>query len=85
MSRAKWKGPYVNKTSHFKNSELYRTPALPRSFEITSKIVGSTFNVYTGQKFIAISITDDMIGHKIGEFCPTREKFVFKKKKKKKK
>jgi small subunit ribosomal protein S19 len=58
---------------------------LPRSLEITSKIVGSTFNVYTGQKFIAITITDDMIGHKIGEFCPTREKFVFKKKKKKKK
>jgi len=85
MSRAKWKGPYVNKTSHFKNTELYRTPAVPRNLEITSKIVGSTFNVYTGKKFITITIVDDMIGHKVGEFCSTREKFVFKKKKKKKK
>ena len=83
MGRSKWKGPYINKVSLFKHSELKRVPALPRTFEITAKIVGSSFNVYTGRKFIKISITNDMIGHKIGEFCPTREKFVFKKKKKK--
>jgi small subunit ribosomal protein S19 len=83
MSRAKWKGPYINKTSDLKNLLAKRIDVLPRKFEITTQTVGDTFNVYTGRKFIKITITDDMVGHKIGEFCPTREKFVFKKKKKK--
>lgn len=83
MSRAKWKGPYINLISGLKN--LDKIPILPRNFEITSKIVGSNFNVHTGKKFIKVNVTADMVGHKIGEFSPTREIFVFKKKKKKKK
>ena len=83
MSRAKWKGPYINIKTGLKNID--KNSILPRSFEITSKMIGSNFNVHTGKKLIQINLTTEMIGHKIGEFVPTREKFVFKKKKKKKK
>ena len=77
MKRSKWKGPFVQ-TLDF-NQKL---PRLPRNYEITSKIVGLTCNVHSGKAFVKLSITDEMIGHKIGEFVPTRERFVFKKKKK---
>lgn len=80
MKRSKWKGPFINN----KNSSKDKLPILPRNFEITSNIIGLTGNVYSGKKFVKINLTDEMIGHKVGEFCPTREKFVFKKKKKKK-
>ncbi len=82
MSRSKWKGPSIKASSNFKYFE--KTIILPRNFEITSKIINQNFNVHTGKKFLKISITNDMVGHKIGEFVPTRETFIFKKKKKKK-
>jgi ribosomal protein S19 len=82
MSRAKWKGPFINIKSGLKTTD--KTPIISRSYEITSQIVGLNFNVHSGKKFQKINITDDMIGHKIGEFSATREKFVFKKKKTKK-
>lgn len=80
MKRSKWKGPFINN----KNSNDDKLPILPRNLQITSNIVGLTGNVYSGKKFIKINLTDEMIGHKVGEFSPTRDKFVFKKKKKKK-
>lgn len=79
MKRAKWKGPLV--TSKVTKNKL---PVLPRNYEITSQVVGLTGNVHSGKKFVKLSLTDEMIGHKVGEFVPTREKFEFKKKKKKK-
>jgi ribosomal protein S19 len=45
--------------------------------------VGLTCNVYSGKKLVKLNLTDEMIGHKAGEFSPTRAKFVYKKKKKK--
>ena len=80
MKRAKWKGPFITN----KNINTEKLPLLPRNFEVTSSVVGLTCNVYTGKKLVKISLTDEMIGHKLGEFSPTREKFEFKKKKKKK-
>jgi ribosomal protein S19 len=86
MSRSKWKGPYISFTN-FKSSDnnKIKIQELPRSFEITPKIVGLNFKVHTGKNFVKIIPTTEMIGHKVGEFAPTREKFVFKKKKQKKK
>lgn len=79
MKRSQWKGPF------FKKLDLIeKLPLLPRDFEITSRMVGITGNVHSGRALVKLSITDEMIGHKIGEFVPTRERFVFKKKKKKK-
>jgi len=79
MKRSKWKGPFVKKRD-IQNKKLL---ILPRNFEITLNMVGLTCQVYSGKKLIKLSLVEDMIGHKLGEFAPTREKFVFKKKKKK--
>ena len=79
MSRSKRKGPYtklnINLEKKFK--------ILPRSLEITSHLVGLNFLVHSGRKLVLLDITNDMVGHKSGEFISTREKFEFKKKKKK--
>lgn len=78
MKRSKWKGPLI-KTNNLKKKVLF----LPRNFEITSQLVGLVCNVHSGKKYIRLSLTNEMIGYKFGEFVPTREKFEFKKKKKK--
>jgi small subunit ribosomal protein S19 len=83
MKRSKKKGPFTlfkqeNKTCIIKTSMI-----LKRSFEITSKIIGLTCQVYDGKNFLKLNISENMVGHKLGEFAPTRGKFIFKKKKKK--
>jgi ribosomal protein S19 len=77
MKRSKWKGPFTKKIDV--NVKL---PLLPRNYEITSHVIGLTCNVHSGKKLVTLTLTDEMIGHKIGEFTPTRAKFEFKKKKK---
>lgn len=76
MKRSNWKGPFFKK-----NNSTERLITLPRNYEITSKIVGSIYDVYSGRVFTKLTVTDDMIGYKVGEFVPTRKKFIFKKKK----
>jgi small subunit ribosomal protein S19 len=78
MKRAKWKGPFIKNNS---NQNTFKV--LPRNYEITAQVVGLTYSVYSGKKLVKLNLTDEMIGHKAGEFSPTREKFVYKKKKKK--
>lgn len=82
MSRSQWKGPYFKSIDSKTND---KTNTITKNSTIIPKLVGSAVNVYSGRKYIKISITEEMIGHKIGEFTQTREKFEFKKKKKKKK
>ena len=79
MKRSKWKGPFVKKRD-IQNKKLL---ILPRNFEVTLNMVGLACQVYSGKKLVKLNLVEDMIGHKLGEFAPTREKFVFKKKKKK--
>ena len=79
MKRSKWKGPFVQKLDFSK-----KLPLLSRNYEITLRSVGLTCQVHSGKTLVKLNITDEMIGHKVGEFVPTRERFVFKKKKKKK-
>ena len=79
MKRAKWKGPFTKKID-----TIAKFPLLARNYEVTSHVIGLTCNVYSGKKYVSLTLTDNMIGHKIGEFIPTRVKFEFKKKKKKK-
>ena len=62
-----------------------RIKKIARNYKITPFIVGKSFKVHTGKIFLKIYITDEMVGHKIGEFVSTREKFMFKKKRKTKK
>lgn len=83
MTRSKWKGPYTA-LKNFKTNNI-KTPLnsiLPRNVEITPKLIGLTFKIHNGKEYQEIIVTDDMIGHKFGEFVFTRGKFSFKKKNK---
>ena len=78
MSRSVWKGPFVdgyllNKAEAARAStrnEIIRIWS--RRSTILPQFVGLTFNVYNGQKFIPVSVNEEMVGHKLGEFAPTR-------------
>lgn len=79
MSRSVKKGPYVDKKLLKKVSErkpedgIIKTWA--RSSEISPEMVGYTFGVYNGKDFIEVKVSEEMIGHRLGEFAKTR-KFV---------
>ena len=88
MSRAKWKGPYVQKSllSQFSIKNLNSKNEIvtySRKSVIIPLFVGSVINIHNGKTFSKIKITENMIGHKLGEFSPTRKRFSFKRKKKK--
>jgi len=87
MKRSKWKGPYID-SNLIGNLKLLRKkkslPIISRNSTIIPKFIGLKFNVHTGRTFLEIPVSKEMVGHKFGEFSPTREKFSFKKKKKKK-
>ncbi|WP_158809404.1 30S ribosomal protein S19 [Beijerinckia sp. L45] len=78
MARSIWKGPFVDgfmlkkaETARSSTrSEVIKTWS--RRSTILPQFVGLTFGVYNGHKHIPVNITDDMIGHKLGEFSPTR-------------
>lgn len=78
MARSVWKGPFVdgymlNKAEVSRNSgrkEVIKTWS--RRSTILPQFVGLTFGVHNGQKFIPVLVTENMIGHKFGEFAPTR-------------
>ena len=78
MARSIWKGPFVDnyllkKAENALNSgrkEIIKTWS--RRSTIMPQFVGLTFAVHNGRKFIPVLVTEDMIGHKFGEFAPTR-------------
>jgi len=78
MARSTWKGPFVDgyllkkadKTRGSGRNEVIKIWS--RRSTILPQFVGLTFGVYNGQKFIPVLVTDNMIGHKFGEFSPTR-------------
>ena len=78
MARSVWKGPFVD--GHLlKKIEEARTSGKrsviqtwSRRSTILPNMVGLTFAVHNGKKFIPVLVTDNMIGHKLGEFAPTR-------------
>ena len=78
MARSVWKGPFVH-PSLFKKVKEARASGKnmiiktwSRASVILPDFVGLTFGVYNGKKFIPVLVTDQMIGHKLGEFAPTR-------------
>lgn len=78
MSRSVWKGPYVE-APLLKKAEQARASGRNqviktwgRASTIMPQFVGLTFGVYNGRKFIPVLVNEDMIGHKFGEFAPTR-------------
>lgn len=86
MSRSKWKGPYIKSQYLKTKSQIKKSHTLllaSRNSEITSQLIGLTFNIYNGKKHTKLNVTKEMIGHKFGEFSQTRATFQFKKKNKK--
>ena len=78
MARAVWKGPFVEE-SLIKKVDKYKTDPkkIPiktwsRKSTIIPDFVGVSFLIYNGKKFIPITISEDMVGHKLGEFAITR-------------
>ena len=78
MARSLKKGPFVHYTLQRKVDELNRTgkkkvvKTWSRGSMITPEFVGHTFAVHNGKQFIPVYITENMVGHKLGEFAPTR-------------
>ena len=78
MTRAVWKGPFVDgyllkkaeKVRSSGRSEIIKMWS--RRSTILPQFVGLTFNVYNGRKFVPVSVNEDMVGMKLGEFAPTR-------------
>ena len=78
MARSLKKGPFVDEHLMKKveamnssgNKSVIKTWS--RRSTITPEFVGHTFAVHTGNKFVPIFITENMVGHKLGEFAPTR-------------
>ncbi len=78
MARSVWKGPFIER-SLLKKVEEARTSGKnsvirtwSRRSTILPNMVGLTFGVHNGKKFVPVLVTDQMIGHKLGEFAPTR-------------
>ncbi len=78
MSRSLKKGPYVDEKLERKvlrmNDSGKRDPITTwsRACTVTPDFVGHTFMVHDGRKHIKVYVVEDMVGHKLGEFAPTR-------------
>ena len=78
MARSVWKGPFVDgyllrkaeKTRSSGRNEVIRIWS--RRSTILPQFVGLTFGVHNGHKFVPVLVTEHMVGHKFGEFSPTR-------------
>ncbi len=78
MARSIWKGPFVDgyllkkadKDRESGRSEVIKTWS--RRSTILPQFVGLTFGVYNGQKHVPVLVSEEMIGHKFGEFSPSR-------------
>lgn len=81
MTRSVWKGPFVDgyllkKAEETRGSGSHQAiKTWSRRSTILPQFVGMTFAVHNGRKHIPVLITEDMVGHKLGEFAPTRTYF----------
>jgi small subunit ribosomal protein S19 len=78
MSRSVWKGPFFDRYL-LKKAEKVKASGRSDVIKIWSRrstilpqFVGLTFGVHNGKKFIPVSVTETIVGHKFGEFAPTR-------------
>ena len=78
MARSVWKGPFVDRSllkkveTTLESGKRTVIKTWSRRSTILPQFVGLTFGVHNGHKFIPVLVTDNMIGHKLGEFAPTR-------------
>ena len=78
MSRSVKKGPFINEKllarvqemNEKNEKKVLKTWSRPST--IFPEMVGHTIGVHDGRKFVPVYVTEDMVGHKLGEFAPTR-------------
>ena len=78
MSRGIWKGPFVHpsllkKVDKLKSGNKKPIKTWSRNSTIIPEFVGYSFLIHNGKNFIPITISEEMVGHKLGEFSPTRK------------
>jgi len=78
MSRSLKKGPYINekliaKLQNLRAGDKTVIKTWDRGASITPEMVGFRFGVHDGRKHIEVLTTEEMVGHKLGEFAPTRK------------
>ena len=79
MARSVWKGPFVEESLIKKVDNQKNNPnrkpikTWSRKSAIIPDFIGVSFLIYNGKKFIPITVSEDMVGHKLGEFAPTRQ------------
>ncbi|MBI5732714.1 30S ribosomal protein S19 [Candidatus Jorgensenbacteria bacterium] len=78
MSRSLKKGPWIDskllkKVAKLKVGDMTVIKTWSRSSEISPEMVGFVFGVHNGKNFIEVRVNEDMVGHRLGEFSPTRK------------
>ena len=79
MGRSVWKGPFIDDHLQKKVDDMNQRNerkvirTWSRRSTITPEFVGHTVAVHNGRKFIPVYVTENMVGHKLGEFAPTRD------------
>ncbi|KAH9033094.1 hypothetical protein EDB85DRAFT_2073828 [Lactarius pseudohatsudake] len=78
--RSAWKGPFFVSFPNVREALTNNTPIKTdaRSCTILPHFVGIRFLVHNGKDYIPVTITQDMVGHKLGEFSHTKKRFVYK-------
>ncbi|KAI0370937.1 mitochondrial 30S ribosomal protein S19 [Pilatotrama ljubarskyi] len=78
--RSAWKGPFFvafpNLRKALENNIAIKTQA--RSCTILPNFIGLRFLVHNGKDYVPVTVTQDMVGHKLGEFAITRKRFTYK-------
>ena len=78
MSRSVKKGPFIEKSLYKKVGEAAKTgdkkmiKTFSRTSTIIPEMVGMTISVYNGKTWVPVYLTENLVGHKLGEFAPTR-------------
>jgi small subunit ribosomal protein S19 len=78
MSRSVKKGPFIAKSLYKKIVDMAKTndrkmvKTYSRTSTVIPEMVGITISVYNGKTWIPVYVTEDLVGHKLGEFSPTR-------------
>lgn len=80
MTRSIWKGPFIDYHLLEKINKHKKIKTWSRRSMIVPELIGLTIEIYNGKKFIPCTVTEDMVGHKLGEFSLSRKIAIHKKK-----
>ncbi|KAI1461173.1 hypothetical protein F4805DRAFT_414980 [Annulohypoxylon moriforme] len=78
--RSVWKGPHIVPLPVFRvtpGQDVKPIKTQARAATILPNFVGLKFQVYNGKEYYDVAITEEMVGHKLGEFAPTRKPFIW--------